>query len=385
MQFRDISEITVSGRNPYPFINAVRESPIPCFEQYCSGEVFHCRVRTSDLADLREMAAKYGVQVESRRPRSLQRWVLRYRLRFGILIGMITVCCMILWQSNTVEHIEIQGNATISGSTLINVLSSEGVTIGSWIPGIDMKHCEGQICRTVPDVAWCGIRHTGSRLIVEIYEETPHIAMHHSRAPCNIVAAENAQITKVTVYDGYLKRLPGSGVAKGDLIVSGTFEDAFGRTTFHHAYAEITGIYTKEAELTAYRETVSTVPTGRRSQQHILKLFGMQIPLTIFAESYPISRSSVNEIPLFFLQWRLPVSLITVTETELSETCLTRSHQELQLALQSELVRYEKNLLDDVTILDRSITYEENADALTCRIRYTVEGEIGKEVEFFVK
>ena len=384
MQFRDISEITVSGRNPYPFINAVRESPIPCYEQHCTGEIFHCRIRTSDLPDLREIADAYGVQVESRRPRSVQRFFWRYRLRFGLLLGMLAACCLIFWQSNVVETIELQGNTTVSADSLRNVLAGEGVQIGTWIPGIDMKRCELTIRRTIPGIAWCGIRHTGSRLVVEIYEETPHIPMHHSRAPCNIVAREDAQITDVTVYDGYLKRLPGSGVAKGDLIVSGTFEDAFGRTTFHHAYAKITGIYTKEAELTVYRDTVSREPPGRISQRRILKLFGMQIPLTFGAPAYEASRKTVSEVPVYFLGWRLPVSMRTETETELSETTLTRSAEELQLALQSEIVRYEQHILDDVTILDRRLEYTKTEDALTCRMRYQVEGEIGEEREFFV-
>ena len=385
MQLRDISEVTVSGRNPYPFINAVRESPIPCYEQYCTGEVFRCRVRTADLAAFRALAGEFGLQLESRRPRSVQRTLRGYRLRFGILAGMLVACCLILWQSNTVETIELQGNTTVSSASLMGVLNSEGIGVGTWIPGIDMKRCELQICRTVPGIAWCGIRHTGSRLLVEIYEETPHIPMHHSRAPCNIVAAENAQITSVKVYDGYLKRLPGSGVAKGDLIVSGTFEDALGRTTFHHAYAEITGIYTKEAELTVYRESVAAEPTGRSSQRRRLKLFGMQIPLSFVAENYTTSRTSTREVPVSFLQWRLPVSIITETETELAETVTTRTPEELQLALQSEIVRYEQNILSDITILDHSYSFEETEDALTCHLCYTVEGEIGKEVEFFVK
>lgn len=385
MQLFDLCEVTVSGRNPYPFINAVRASPLPCCEQHCIGEVFHCRIRTSDLAAFQELAAKYGLQTELRRNRSVQRWLRRYRLRFGILIGLLASACLIFWQSNTVEHIELQGNRRVSGTTILNILSDEGVDIGTWIPGIDMGHCELTIRRNIPGIAWCGIRHTGSRLIVEIAEETPHIPMLHSRTPCNIIAAQDAQITDVQVYCGYLQRLPGSGVAKGDLIVSGVFEDAFGRTTFHHAYAAITGIYTKEAELTAYREEFSAVPTGQSICRRSLRLFGLRIPLQFSRPNFTASRTRTTETPLSFLQWTLPVSLISVTEEELSETAVTRTPEELRLALQSEIVRYEQNILTDVTILDREMEFEETDDALTCHIRYTVEGEIGEESDFFVQ
>ncbi|MCR4644569.1 MAG: sporulation protein YqfD [Oscillospiraceae bacterium] len=385
MQLSDLSEVTVSGRNPYPFINAVRQSPLPCYAQYCTGDVFRCKVRTADLPELRALADAYHMQIESRRDRSVQRFLRRYRLRFGILIGIVLSACLILWQSNTVEHIELQGNHTTDAATILQVLSAEGVDIGSYIPGIDMGHCEYTIRRRIPGIAWCGIRHTGSRLIVEIAEETPHIPMHHSRTPCNIIAAQNAQITDVEVYCGCLHRLPGSGVAKGDLIVSGTFENADGITTFHHAYAKITGIYTKEAELTVYREQNAAVPTGRITRRRWLRLFGMKLPLFFHADSYAAARTAQSEVPLSFLQWQLPVSIVTVTDNELSETAVTYTPEELRLALQSEIVRYEQNILDDVEILDRSMTFEETGDALTCHLCYTVEGEIGEESAFYVK
>ena len=385
MQLSDLSEVTVSGRNPYPFINAVRQSPLPCYAQYCTGEVFRCIVRTSDLPDLRELADAYGLHVESRRHRSVQRFFRRYRLRFGILIGLLLAACLIFWQSNTVEHIELQGNRNTDAATLLQVLSAEGVDIGTYIPGIDMLHCERTIRKKIPGIAWCGIRHTGSRLIVEIAEETPHIPMHHSRTPCNIIAAENAQITGITLYVGQLRRFPGDGVAKGDMIVSGTYENADGLTTFHRAYASITGIYTKEAELTVYREQKSAVPTGKVSRRKWLRLFGMKLPLSLPSERYEAARREHAEVPLSFLQWKLPVSILTETETELSENVVTRTPEELQLALQSEIVRYEQNILSDVTIHDRVMDLEESEETLTCHLHYTVEGEIGEEADFYVK
>ena len=44
---------------------------------------------------LRREAAAYGLHVESRRHRSVQRFFRRYRLRFGILIGLLLAACLI--------------------------------------------------------------------------------------------------------------------------------------------------------------------------------------------------------------------------------------------------------------------------------------------------
>ena len=47
-------------------------------------------------------------------------------------------------------------------------------------------------------------------------------------------------------------------------------------------------------------------------------------------------------------------------------------------------MRFEKNLLQDVTILDREITYRTTENSLTANLRYTVEGEIGEQSEIFL-
>lgn len=385
MEIREYSDVTAKGRNLYAFINAVRQSDIRCGEQHCKGGTFRCRILRADERALQTLADSQNITLRFNRRRSLLGIFQRYRLRFGILIGVILGGCIIFYQSNVVQSIEITGNQKVYESVIRSVLEQEGIRQGVWIPDIDMTHCERAVRAVIPDIAWCGIRHTGNHIFVQVTEITPNTPMRNERTPCNIVAAVDAKITDVRVYSGHLQRLIGDGVAKGDMIVSGVFQDQYGITTFHHAIASVTGIYTKETELTERFRLSETVPTGKSFRQRWLKVFGIRIPLTIGSPDYDDYKETERETSFFIFSRELPCGIVQRITEEQKTVDTVRSEEETELALHADIVRYEKNILNDVTILDRQIEYIRTEEGITCRIRYQVEGEIGLESDIYIK
>ncbi len=384
-QLCDISDVRAEGRRLYAFINAIRHSDMICTGQYCKGEQFFCRIRTRDSQALRELAERYGITAEIIPHPSLQQKLRRYRLRLGIPIGILLCAILIFYYSNTISVIELQGVETVSGELILTILEEEGVEQGTWISGIDFTHCERRIRAAVPGVAWVGIRHTGSRLVVEISESTPKPEMLDTHMPCNIVSLYDAQITDVKVYSGHLTKLLGDGVAAGEMIVSGVFEDEKGHVTYHHALAEITGIYTKEAELTEYFETTVTEPTGNKQQRNFFQLFSIRIPLNPGKCSFGSCTESEAYIPYSFWGHELPFGIMQQSFYETKTETFLRTEEETRLALNASIVRYEKNFLSDVTILDREMTYSTDETGITCHLIYTVEGEIGTVSDIYVK
>ena len=90
------------------------------------------------------------------------------------------------------------------------------------------------------------------------------------------------------------------------------------------------------------------------------------------------------DTPVCFLQFRLPCSVLCDTYAETNTEEIVQTEDEARLALHADIVRFEKNLLQDVTILDREITYRTTENSLTANLRYTVEGEIGEQSEIFL-
>lgn len=384
MQWREYCEIRVSGHDLYRFVNALRQSPSACWEQRVAGNIFCGKVLRRDITAVRAIAAEYGMQIESRERRSVLGKLRRYRLRFGLLIGVLAGAAIIFWQSNIVETIEIQGTQTVDPQTLTAILEQEGVHRGTWIGSIDVLRCESRLTASDERIAWAGIHHTGNRLIVRISESRLNIPMLRERVPCNIIAARDAQITHVTVREGTLCHLIGDGVTKGSLLVSGVLSDEYGHTFYHHANADITGIYTQEAELTEYFELTQTVPTGRSFTRKWFRLFGLKLPLTPGRADYAECKILTSETPLDFLGFRLPCSILREYSQETVTSDQIRGEAETMLGLNAQIVRYEQYVLRDVTILERNIVYDTSESGITAHLSYRVEGEIGTPSEIYV-
>lgn len=384
MDLHEYCDFCVSGRNPYPFINALRESHVICTQQRCIRDAFYGRVLRRDLRELERIAQDCRMELTIRERRSLLQKLQRFRFRFGLPAGLILGAALILRQSNVVETIEIQGNTDVDARVILAVLEEEGVRRGTWIPEIDLLHCENRLRTSVPEIAWAGLRRTGNRIVVQIAEERDHVPMLQERVPSNILAQYDAQITGMTVHAGTSMHLAGDGVAKGDLLVSGVRTDDHGHTTFLHSNAVITGIYTREAELTQYLRREDTIPTGRIFQKRTLRIFGLMLPLTPGTHDFASFRTSHAETPVCFLQFTLPCAILcdTFTETVTQETIL--SADDAKQRLNADIVRFEKNLLRDVTILDREVSYQTEDDSITAHLRYKVEGEIGTQSEIYM-
>ncbi len=385
MRIRSYNEIQARGTRLYAFINAVRQSDMICLAQQCSGEEFRCRIRQRDLPTFQQLADRYGMSLESHTIPSLQGKLRRFRLRIGIPLGLLAAILVIFYCSNIVAVIDIQGAETVSEGAILAMLESEGVTRGSWIAGIDFKRCEQMLRMHVPGVAWAGVRHTGNRLVIEISEATPGIDVLQERLPCNIVSLYDAQITDVTVYNGHLERMIGDGVSKGELLVSGVFETPYGDVKYHHAIASIQGIYEKEAELTEYFTVTETEKTGRTLRRNALQIFHFRIPLSLRKPDFAEYTELETEVPFSIFSHTLPFSIVQQTYTETVTTIRQRTEEETRLALNGAIVRYEKNFLHDVEILERQTTFTADENGMTCHVTFRVEGEIGTVSDIFPK
>ncbi|MDE6657492.1 MAG: sporulation protein YqfD, partial [Oscillospiraceae bacterium] len=333
MLFREFCNIRADGKTPYPFINAIRESHIICYQQYCKGEIFFCQILKSDLPEFKKLAESYHMNLTIQEQKSFLGKLKKYKFRLGVPLGIIASIFILFYYSNIITKIEIQGNALVSEHIILAILEQENIKLGSWLTDIDMQHCEILLRTQIPEIAWAGIRHTGSRLVVEITEETPHVEMLHENNPCHIISRYNAQITNVEVYSGQLKCLIGDGISKGDIIVSGIVEDDAGNINFRHAYAKITGIYTEQTELTEYFTTSQTVATGNKTCQRWFKLFNLEIPLQLYKPDYQESQIKENYIAFQFLGQELPCGIFRRTTEELQTSVTERSEQEVLLAL----------------------------------------------------
>lgn len=377
--------LTAKGGALYRFINALRENGIVCRSQHCKGDQFYCTIRRHDRSRAEELAEKYHVTLTQQEQRSLPQWLHRYRLRWGIPLGLLFSAGLLLYSANVVMVIEIQGNETITDEEILTVLKTCSVERGTFVGNIDFYRSELKLRAAFDELAWVGIRHTGNRIVVEVMETASKPEMLSERIPCHIVASKTAQITSVSVHCGQLTKIIGDAVREGDVLVSGIQADEYGHMTFRHAMAEITGIYEEEQTFFCAAQQQERIFTGNVTEQKILDLFSLKIPLSRSENPYADYNRKTQITPLTLFGADLPIRLERDLwmEYETSERTLTQ--EEMRENLQEQQKRYEENFLSDCSIIQVHTTYTEKETAMVLTVSYVLEGEIGTQKELLLK
>ncbi len=385
MKMKRSIRINAKGKQLNRFINAIHQHRIDCREQFCRGEVFHCDIYRRDLKELQDIAKNCGIELKTAEYDSLSARLFRYRRRLGLLIGILLAFTAALYFSQVVVTIEIEGNSVVSDEVILSALEELDIKAGTPVCKINIPYCENKLRLMIDDVAWAGIRHTGSRLVVQVTEVEHVPEMLLDRVPCNIVASRNAEISSVLVRSGQLKHIVGDYVPKGTILISGVDETDNGRTFVHHAMGDIRGIYEENVSFSAPFHAEEALPTGRTDTQRTLRLFSLDIPL-YFGKSNYSSPSETKEKNAVIFGHELPLGIKTRTVSETAVTEKDYTEEELTEKLMERVYLYENNFLGNGTkILSRDITTETNGDALTLRAAYRLEGNICEQRDIFIK
>ncbi|MDE6672897.1 MAG: sporulation protein YqfD [Ruminococcus sp.] len=385
-QIKGCVRINASGKNLYKFINALHDSDVDCFAQYCRNDVFYAEIYRRDLKEVQEIAENLNIDLTSFEYDTISSTVIRHKKRFGIIAGIIFVTAISLYFSGIIMTIEIQGNSKVSDSTIITALEQLNIKQGTPIKDINFPYCENELRLMIDDVAWAGMHITGNRVVVEVTEIVEKPEMINDRIPCNVVSSQDAYITYTSIYDGQLMHKVGDYVPRGTMLINGVTKDETGHVNLHHAMGKIIGTYEETVTFEGSYKSRQYNPTGETFSQKTLKLFSFEIPVSFGKNKFTNFTTEENEKYLKVLGKTIPVGIVKnrYTETELSET--TYTEEELSEKIMEKIYLYEKNFLDDdIKILERDIKTEKKEDSLEYIVTYKLEGDICEQKEILIK
>lgn len=386
MKMKRRLRINAKGKKLYKFINMLHESSIFCGRQYCKGDVFRGDILRRDLKTVSALAEECGVELKAAEYESLGAKLFLYRKRLGLLLGAAAAAAAVLWSSQTIAVIDIQGNSAVSDAVILSALDELDVREGVFLPCTDLRSCEEKLPLLVEDIAWAGIRRSGNRIEIQIREAEPKPPMLRTRIPANIFASRDAEITDVCVQSGQLLHVVGDYVPKGTMLVSAVREFDNGCLSVYHAMGEIRGKYSETFSFSGTFRSEELSPTGNVSKERYLKLFGLKIPLFFGNSDYESSSKEVTEKPLVLFGRELPIGTELRTVTETAPTVREYTAEELEQKLMERVYLCEKNFLSgDTEILSRDIKSSQNSDTLTLEVTYELEGVISEGRDLFVK
>lgn len=369
------------------FINSIRESCISVDAiQYKNGKIIG-KIYRKDYKELKNVGNSCNAQIGILEKSGIIFDIQRYKKRIGLIIGMVIALIIILFLSDLVMIIDIYGNEKISDSHIISLANDAGIYIGAHLSDIDMRKAERVMVSSSDDISWVGIRSSGCKIQIEVYEvdDTPQLI--EKNIPCNIVSSKDAQIVEIkNVYSGMLVQMLNNGVKKGDLLISGVIDDGKGGTYYSHSIGEIIGRYNETITFTqAYNdEIIDYMDKIYLKTFHIL---GCKIPLYLNKnqlENYEYNEE-ITYAELFGIQF--PVGMIYSEYKPYTIKNIEYSYEQAKNILNDRIKKYEENFFnnEDVKIIDKKIEYIEVNGSLKANLTYVVEGNIGVSKEIMVK
>ena len=325
-----------------------------------------------------------GCLVTIERERGIIYFISKYIRRFGIFAGIIFCIAASLFLSNIVLEVRIVGASSEAvESSVKEILEQEGIKAGGYIPSINFLNAQTRLFEVSPDVSWASIGHSGSVVTVNISMPTKKVRTEEGRIPCNIVASHDGRIVSADVLVGEFTSLIGSGVKKGDILVSGIVDNKNGNAYYRHSIAKIIAEY--EETVTFEQKLYDRIETdGETVYKKSLCFFEYELPLPGFKQPSENSRISSDYTPIMIFGLKLPIGIRTDGYTAIITKNKIFTIESAEAELQRMLDIYEKNLIADKEIIQKEVSVDVIDDTVRLTAKYILRGDIASESPIFV-
>lgn len=326
-----------------------------------------------DYYKLAKTAARNGVRIRAGKRRGIYFTLAKYRTRVGLCFGFLIFLLFIAMWQTSVHSIKIEGDAP--RSQIMKILEECNIKIGASIDTLNISKAEHRIMAEVEDCAWTDVSCEGFRVLVRV-ESTVEKPEMEDNAPRNIIAARSAMIVRQVPRKGVSVVSNGSGVAKGDLLVSGTVPDGRDHILLVRADAEIIGEWRETEEFfVPYNETIS-LANGHREIFKYLVCGDDVYPLftgkagaedSLYTEETHIVKILGAETP-----FRMKYGIYTAyTYRE-----ITRSPDDVLSELQKRRESHEENFFGEYEIINAEERFYPQEDGIRLVVDYTLQGNI---------
>lgn len=310
--------VTFTARGGFPerFINLCRQNRISLWDLKSENSVISACTDVSCYKRIRKAAKKSGMRVRIFKKHGLSFFLNRHSRRMGLVAGMLICMSVLLILSTRIWRIEVIGNTEIPSEEILEVFDGLGVRAGVPVSSIDEWTVEQAAIKKLPELSWVNINLTGSSAQIEVREVIEQNKVDNSEAPANIVAAKDGQIVYLRPFKGTQEKKIGTGVVKGDLLISGFIEYIDMSTSICRAdgYVVARTDYQLEAESITEKQ-VKTLSGTEKS--YSLEFLSFKIPLGR-------QKSGFEEKSSLYLNGAtLPFSVICRTQNSFAESKIT--------------------------------------------------------------
>ena len=328
---------------------------------------------------LKEIVKKVGCQVEIIDKIGLPFVLYKFRNRKMLGIGIVIFLILVMFLSSIVWDIEIIGNSIIDTQDIIKFLENENIKLGMIKYKIDKDYIEELILNQFEIFSFVNIETKGTKLILEVKEQTLPPEQLDMSIPCNIVANKKGVIIKAIARNGKTLVRKGDIVEKGQILITGIIDREDEYTLVH-----------SEGEVLAYtRYSIKVeepiIKTIKEETGEVIKFQEIKIgkkAFQLFKEEIPFKyyNENIKEIDFFKNKIKLPFKIFTheYKEVELKEIKQNIDFLKKSTYIQGVLELNEK-IPEDAKIQSKDVKYYINEGILSTYIVIETIEDIGEK------
>ncbi len=295
---------------------------------------------------LQTCAEKTGCTLQVIRWGGLPASLRRFRGRQALAAGMLLFAAGLYALSSFIWVVNVEGNERLSTEEILDACRDMGLHPGSWKKGLDLHAVTNTLLENFPDISWASISLKGTDATIRLAETIEKAEIVDKATPCDIVAAQDGVILKITAERGTPLVSEGDVVKKGDVLISSEVIIGLEGEEQHPEYVAAEGAVTARVWLRlaedapfAYEEIVYD---GEVQEHH-----------------------SLWERPLALGDFELPLKWKKESWHSFSRVQKTRTPEEAKALLEENLRKKTENVLSAYgTIEDIEIHYTEYADSI---------------------
>ena len=272
-------DFEIIGKFPERFINLALKNGLGIFNVLPQNNSLKASAVVSDYRFIRPVARRAGVRLKILRKYGLPFKIHKHRNRYGLLVGAVLFVIILMVMQNFLWDVEINGLKTLSESDVRKSLEKAGVSEGVFKGFVDIHKVERTLQLEYDKIGWMSVNLIGTRAEIEIKEKDSVPKKEYTSGYNNVFSDKDGVIRSIDVRRGTALVKSGSAVSEGQLLVVGTFENAFGGVHFIDADATITAETYYHKNFTLPQKQTLASP-AKFSKRYGVGLFGLQIPVT---------------------------------------------------------------------------------------------------------
>lgn len=321
------------------------------------------------------------IEIISHREKGLPMLLGRYRRRYGIFVGALCMCLIIFFSGRVLWDIRIDGEKRLSESEVKALLYECGLYVGEPLKSIKSDVISNRALILSDDISWMSVNLIGTVAHVQI-RETQSADEKPEYSAANLVADDDGEIVFFEEVRGNIITEIGDYVNRGDLLVSGLYDESVGGFRYEVAEGRVMARTERDFSIEIPLRYERKVYTERSYCEKYIIFFNKEIKIFSNSRNLPQRCDTIDtkEYINVFGDGRLPFGIRTVKHLEYTSEEASRTPEE---ALRLAMYRLRRDEAEDgiLDVLRRDFSYDLTDDSYTLSCKTVCIKNIARQVE----